>query len=199
MLKKISNNLFIISFLPAIAYWYLEANYPVKVAVVGGFLLSLVEISFEKYTSGKLHQISKLNFFLMVLMGALSFAEENGIWFKLTPGITSVCMGIFLLINIYFRKVSILMEMNEKFLCARTKSRPIPMSSENLKLFFGAIERHLAIFFIFYGVVLLLLAVWGKTSTWVFFKTAGFFISFLFFLVFEYISLKLLMRPRVNS
>ncbi len=46
--KTLSKNFFLISFLPAIAYWYLEENYPVMIAVTGGMILATIEVLFEK-------------------------------------------------------------------------------------------------------------------------------------------------------
>jgi intracellular septation protein len=85
---KKSNNFFLISFLPAILYWYLESQYPVKTALIGGIALSVAEILFEKFYSGHVHQLSKFNFFLIIALGGFSLMEENGIWFKLQPSLS---------------------------------------------------------------------------------------------------------------
>ena len=45
-IKIEKKNFFLISFLPAILYWYLEENYPVKIAVIGG-LPAALEICVE--------------------------------------------------------------------------------------------------------------------------------------------------------
>ena len=83
--NKKANNFFLISFLPAILYWYLETKYPVKIALIGGIVLSIAEIIFEKLYIGHVHQLSKFNFGLIVFLGGFSLIEENGVWFKLQP------------------------------------------------------------------------------------------------------------------
>jgi intracellular septation protein len=69
--KPKNKNLFLISFLPAVAYWYLESNYDLKTALIGGIILGVAEILFEKFFIGHVHTISKFNFYLILLLGGV--------------------------------------------------------------------------------------------------------------------------------
>lgn len=178
--KAKSNHFFLISFLPAIAYWYLEANYPIKIALIGGISLAVLEIIVEKVFWGHIHQISKLNFFLIAGLGGFSLMEENGVWFKLQPTLSMWAMSLFMIYKLR-KKEGFFKEMLDEF---NDESEKIPI--EVLKL----IERNLCVLFIFYGMGMFYLALWGKTSHWVFFKTAGFFIVFFIFMVGQIIYLR---------
>ncbi len=84
---------FFLSFLPAIAYWYLESNYDLQTALIGGLVLATVEILLEKIFTKHVHAISKFNFYLVVVLGGIAFIGQEGIWFKLQPFFTGVLMG----------------------------------------------------------------------------------------------------------
>ena len=43
---------FLLSFLPAVAYWYLETYYTLEVALIGGILLGVIEMVLEKKFTG---------------------------------------------------------------------------------------------------------------------------------------------------
>ena len=169
------NKFFLISFLPAIAYWYLEENYPIKIAVIGGLALSVLEISFEKLFLKHIHKISWANFFLILLLGGLSLLGDEGKWFKLQPAITGLIIG-FGLIILRLRKRSffaqIMKEMNPD------QSPP--------EWLISSLELHTGIFFGIYGSWMFYVVFNLSTDQWLFFKTLGFYIAFGVFFVIEF-------------
>lgn len=82
------NNLFLISFLPALLYWYLEETQTVEIAIIGGLSLAVLEIGFEKLFFKHIHSISKLNFLIILILGPISLIGKDGVWFKLQPFFT---------------------------------------------------------------------------------------------------------------
>ncbi len=109
-MKKNSKHFFLISFLPALAYWYLEENYSLEVALTGGILLSVIEMLLEKIFTKHIHTLSKFNFALILGLGSLSLLASEGIWFKLQPFFTGVVMGGYLLFR-NLRGKSLITEM----------------------------------------------------------------------------------------
>jgi len=186
---KKSNNFFLISFLPAILYWYLESQYPVKTALIGGIALSVAEILFEKFYSGHVHQLSKFNFFLIIALGGFSLMEENGIWFKLQPSLSlwavSVYMGLKLRNGRGFFK-EMMMEM-----------RPDAVHPPDFIM--KSMERNMVIMFACYGILMGALAIWFPTSIWVFFKTAGLFVVMGIFMVIQMVLNKKAMQKARNE
>ncbi len=174
-----SKNFALLSFVPAIAYWYLEANYSLKIAVIGGMSLALLEVVIEKIFLKHVHEISKLNFFLLFILGPISLINEDGIWFKLQPFFTGVAMFLFLALKMK-RGKSLFKEMMEEM------GKQI-----HNEQFLVMIEKHLAYFFLIYGCFMGSLAVWSTTSIWAFFKTIGLYIAFALFMVGEVVYIKL--------
>tara|TARA_B100001971_G_scaffold215192_1_gene259899 strand:- start:153102 stop:153662 length:561 start_codon:yes stop_codon:yes gene_type:complete len=167
------NKFFIISFLPALAYWYLEANYDLKIALIGGVGLAILEISFEKFFLKHVHKISLFNFYLIVFLGLIAFIGNDGIWYKLQPFFTGLAMSGFL----FYKKIkntSFMQEMMTEF-----GNEPV-LSDEAMK----KMEFHMAIFLLVYGCFMAAVAITMTTDQWIFFKTIGFYIaSAVFFLI----------------
>lgn len=172
MKSNSSKSFFLISFLPAIAYWYLEANYSLHIALLGGMTLSIVEISLEKLITHQVHKISIFNFLLILFLGGISLLGDDGIWFKLQPAFTGLFMGCYFLFN-SFKKESLMFDM----MMSMNTSRVLPMPL----LFF--MEKWLGFFMLFYGILMANIAFFCETSVWLFWKTIGFYTSSLIFFI----------------
>jgi intracellular septation protein len=173
---------FLISFLPALAYWYLEVNYDLTIALIGGILLSIVEITLEKLITKHVHNLSKVNFFLIAALGGISLMAGEGIWFKLQPFFNGLIMGgIFLYSSLrgksYFYEIMV------------ETQKVLPPQQLIINM-----EKHLAVFMIIYGSFMAFVAIKFTTDQWVFYKTIGLYIAFAFFMVFEVIILRRQMR-----
>jgi intracellular septation protein len=187
--KKRSNNFFLISFLPAILYWYLETKYPVKIALIGGIILSIAEIVFEKLYIGHVHQLSKFNFFLIIFLGGFSLLEENGVWFKLQPSLSLWAVAGYMLAR-KLKGESFMQEMMKE---AKPDGPSLP------EVIFKSMDKNLIILFFLYGLWMGGLAIWGQTSWWVFFKTAGFIVVLLIFFPIQYIQNKKVMQDHLKK
>lgn len=171
--QNISKNFYLFSFLPALAYWYLESHYPIRIAVAGGLILSVLEISLEKIWTKHVHTLSKFNFFLLLLLGGMSLLGDEGIWFKLQPLFTGLGIGGFLIYRLKSGR-GLMLEMME------TMGKELPP-----KEILTNLEFHLAVFFSLYGLFMGGVAIWATTDTWLFFKTIGFYIVFFLFFLIE--------------
>lgn len=183
MRKNAQKPYFLLSFLPALAYWYLETYYTLEVALIGGILLGLVEMFLEKKITGHVHTLSKLNIGLVVILGGISLIAKEGLFFKLQPTLTGVALAAFLLYK-KIRKQSLMIEMIEDM-----KQRP-PLPTE----FYKVMEWHICLFLLSFAAFMAWIAVTQPTSTWLFWKTAGFYIVFTVFMVLEVMYLRWLIR-----
>lgn len=183
-------NFFLISFLPAIAYWYLEESYPLKIALTGGLILAVVEILFEKIFTKHVHTISKFNFFLIAFLGLISLLGDDGIWFKLQPFFTGLGMSGFMIYRLV-RGKGLLLEMIE--------SMPNKNNVKVPDFVFKTLEWHLCFFLLGYGIFMAFLAIYSSTSMWAFFKTIGFYIATAIFMVFEFIWMRILIKRNIKK
>jgi intracellular septation protein len=182
-----SKNIFLLSFLPALAYWYLEANYPIHIAVMGGVGLAVLEVSLEYIFFKHVHTLSKFNFYLLTFLGGLSLLGDEGIWFKLQPAISGWVMGGFLLFK-RLRGQGMMLEMMESM-------NPNKMPP---KIIIDIIEKHFAIMIIVYGTWMAFVATMLDTDLWLFFKTIGFYLIFFVFMIGEMFYLRRVIKSQSN-
>jgi intracellular septation protein len=175
---KSQKQFFLISFLPAIAYWYLEENYTLQIALIGGLVLAALEMLLEWIFTKHIHTISKFNFFLILILGGISLIAHEGIWFKLQPFFTGLLMGGYLLYRIW-KKESLMIEMMKSM-----NSHPMPNE------IVISIERNMSLFLITYGIFMGFIALYGTTDTWLFFKTGGFYIITIVFFIIQMVFIR---------
>lgn len=178
-----SKQLFWLSFLPAIAYWLLEEYTTLEIALMGGMALALIECCVEKYFSGHLHAMTKLNVLLILGLGGVSYFARDGVWFKLQPFFTGYAMGGFLLWK-KWRKQSLMVEMFTDW----GKTAPLPPE------IYKKMEWHLAVFFIAYSSWMFYAAIKLSTDQWLFWKTGGFYISFFVFVIIDMVFMRMSAR-----
>jgi len=174
-----NKNFFLISFIPAIAYWYLEENYSIRIAISGGLALAILEIAAEKYFTQHVHTLSKFNFYLILVLGGISLIGDEGIWFKLQPAFTGWAIGGFMLYRV--RKGRGLMQEMIESMGQKNNLPP-----EILK----GMEGHIGWLFFVYGSFMAFVALSWSTERWLFFKTIGFYIAFLLFFLIEVIFIR---------
>ena len=182
-MKNAQKPYFLLSFLPALAYWYLETYYSLEVALIGGIALGLVEILLEKKFSGHVHTLSKLNIALILFLGVISLLAKEGIFFKLQPTFTGVSIALYLLYK-KVRNESLMLEM------LKDLNQKPPMPEE----FYKTLEWHMGIFLFSFATFMVWIAMKESTATWLFWKTAGFYIAFGGFMVIEILYIRFTSR-----
>ncbi len=174
---------FLLSFLPALAYWYLETYHSLEIALIGGVILGVIEILFEKKFSGHVHTLSKLNLSLIVVLGGVALIAKEGLFFKLQPTFTGVAVGGYLIFK-KIRNESLMLEMLRDL----NQTPPLPVA------FYRTLEWHLCVFLLAFAAFMAWVAVRETTAVWLFWKTGGFYLAFGGFLVVEILFLRLTLR-----
>lgn len=177
---------FLLSFLPALAYWYLETYYTLEIALIGGIVLGVIEMFLEKKFTGHIHTLSKLNIALIVVLGGISLIAKEGLFFKLQPTFTGIAISAFLVYK-KMKKQSLMLEMLQDL-----KQRP-PLPDNVYK----TMEWHMCLFLLGFASFMAWVAIKETTATWLFWKTGGFYIAFGGFMIVEMIIIRLMIRrPR---
>lgn len=185
--SHLSNKFFLISFIPALAYWYLEVNYSLKIALIGGIALAILELALEFLLFKHTHLISRINFFLILILGGFSFLGEDGIWFKLQPAFTGIGLGTFLIVQ-KFRGKSLMLQMIKEM-----QNTPPP------EFFVRQIESHMGYFLFFYGLFMGYVAFFLSTDLWLTFKTGGFYAASLIFFIVEILLIRIKIKKNTRK
>ncbi len=182
-MNQASRPYFLLSFIPALAYWLLETYSTLEIALLGGMVLGLLEMGLEKKFTGHVHTLSKLNIALIVVLGGISLIAQEGIFFKLQPTFTGMAIGLFLIYK-KLKKKSLMFEMLMDF-----KQRP-PLPEE----FYKTLEWHLCLFLLVFAVFMAYVAIKETTAVWLFWKTGGFYLAFGGFMIVEILYIKFFAR-----
>lgn len=183
MTKASTPPYFLMSFIPAVAYWLLETYTTLEIALIGGILLGIVEMLLEKKFTGHVHTLSKLNVALVVGLGVISLVAREGIWFKLQPTLTGVSVSGFLLYK-KFQGHSLMLDM------LRDMKQKAPLPPEAYK----KLEWHMGLFLLGYAAWMAHVAINESTATWIFWKTGGFYLAFGGFMVVEMVILRFFLK-----
>lgn len=164
------NLFFILSFIPAVTYWLVEIYYDEQIAIICGLVLAVIELSLEKILTKKVHSLSVLNAGLLVFLGVMAFIFQEGILFKLQPTFTGVVFFV-----VFFWKT----KKGESYFndILKDMGRELPP-----KLMWYT-EVNLAYFMLLYGFFMAYIALYYDTGTWLFFKTGGFYLAMIIFMI----------------
>ncbi len=178
---------FLLSFIPAVAYWLLETYTTLEIALIGGILLGIIEMVLEKYFTGHVHTLSKVNIALIVILGVISLIAKEGVWFRLQPTFTGVGIGGFLL----YKKIqghSLMLDMLKDM----DQVPPLPPATYKI------MEWHMTLFLFAFAAWMARVAIYETTATWLFWKTGGFYMAFGAFMVLEMIYLRFVMKGKAQ-
>ncbi len=165
---------FLLSFIPAVAYWLLETYFTLEIALIGGIVLGVIEMLLEKKFTGHVHTLSKLNLTLIIILGGISLIAKEGIFFKLQPTLTGISLSCFLIYK-KLKNQSLMVEM------MKDMKQKIPFPEQIYK----TMEWHICLFLVLFAAFMAYVALEKTTSTWLFWKTGGFYIAFGGFMVLE--------------
>ena len=182
-MKNAPKPYFLLSFIPAIAYWLLETYFTLEIALIGGMVLGVIEMILEKKFTRYVHTLSKLNLSLIVVLGGISLLAKEGIFFKLQPTLTGLCLAGFFIYK-RIKNQSIMVEMLKDL----RQKQLFPEQTYKM------IEWHMCLFLVVFASFMAFVALRESTATWLFWKTGGFYVAFGGFMIFEMIFLKLHLR-----
>jgi intracellular septation protein len=176
---------FLLSFIPAVAYWLLETYFTLEIALIGGILLGILEMIFEKHFTGHVHTLSKVNISLIVILGVISLIAKEGVWFRLQPTFTGVGVAGFLV----YKKIqghSLMVDMVKDM----GQVAPLPEAT------YKTLEWHMALFLLVFAAFMARVAISESTAAWLFWKTGGFYMAFGGFMVAEVLYLRFSIRRK---
>lgn len=176
---------FLLSFIPAVAYWLLETYSTLEIALIGGIVLGLIEMFLEKHFTGHVHTLSKVNVSLIVILGVVSLIAKEGVWFRLQPTFTGLGVASFLLYK-KFQGHSLMLDM------LKDMGQIPPLPDATYKI----MEWHMTLFLLGFAVWMAKVAVVDSTATWLFWKTGGFYMAFGGFMLLEMVYLRFVMKGK---
>lgn len=187
MQKQSSPPYFLLSFIPALAYWLLETYTSLEIALIGGIVLGVVEMLLEKKFSGHVHTLSKLNISLVVVLGVISLIAKEGIFFKLQPTMTGIAVSGFFV----WKKMK-----NESLIHQMLIDMKTPENKMLPPHIYAMMEWHLCLFLLTFAGWMAYVAFNMPTGSWLFWKTGGFYIAFIPFMLVEMFFIRMKLKGK---
>jgi intracellular septation protein len=141
----------------------------------------------EKKFTGHVHTLSKLNISLVIVLGVISLIAKEGVWFKLQPTMTGIAVAGFF----FYKKIkgeSLIHQMLIDMKTPPGKMLPEPV--------YEMMEWHLCLFLIVFAGWMAYVALHMTTTQWIFWKTGGFYVAFVPFMIIEMFFIRIKIRGR---
>jgi len=175
--------------LPILAFVVVEQIYGVKGGVIAGLVFCAGEIAWELRKTGKVQGFTILSCALIVILGALSLWEEDGVFFKLQPAIfLAVFAAVFFISSILGRPF--LLELSRK----QNPNLP-PALADRMK----GMNIRVALLFVALAGLSAYAAFYWSTAAWATLKAAGLPVLMLFYVILELVWIRASGRDRSGS
>jgi len=172
--------------LPVVAFAIVEDQYGVVWGTIAGMIFGVSEIVYEKLKHKKVSGITWFSNALILILGGVSIASNEGVWFKLQPALLLVAFGFILLGSSLMKK---------PFLVAMAKKQNPDLPAEAFKVM-GEMNLRLSIvFFLMAGIAVWAALSWS-TEAWAFLKSVGIFVILLAYMVGEVGYRKFIMKKK---
>lgn len=158
--------------LPIIGFTVAEEMYGPIWGIVAGMIFGIGEILWEYFSVKKVSTITWATNFLILALGGLALAANDGLWFKLQPAIIEFVFGGALFFSV-FKGKSLLLLLAEK--------QGTSVSESALSFFTGLTFRLGVFFWIHAGLATWAALAWS-TPAWAMLKGVGLTVSLLLYM-----------------
>ncbi len=174
--------------LPVIIFWFFEEKFGTMWGLVAAVVWAIGECLYEYIRNRTIDKMTFMSTALVVVLGGVSFFLDKSIFFKFQPVITEVLFAGILFWQSR-KENSWLFQMAVKSKPEAFKSAD-PLVQEKQKKMFARMTLSLEIFLVIHAVFLGIVAWYGSTGQWAFWKGVGFYVLFLVWFGVEYLVMR---------
>ena len=176
--------------LPVLVFTLVEEIYGTLWGLIVGMIFGVGEILHERIRYGKVDGITWFGNGILLVLGGVSLATQEGIWFKLQPALIEVGMGALLIGSWIVGKPFLgLMARKQK-----TLDQLPPSVRERFGQALSGLTLRLAIFFWLHAALATYAALYWSTRAWALLKGVGFTVSMLLYMLVEILVLRAQVR-----
>lgn len=175
--------------LPIILFTLVEEYYGTVWGLVTALFFGFGELSFELWKYKKISKITLVGNFLIIFLGIISLFTQDGIWFKLQPGIIELGMVLFLWGSLLMKKPLLLS-------LAQQQNIQLP---EVLLKEFPKLTFRIGVFFLIHAVLAFWAAFYWSTTAWALLKGVGLMVTFVLYLIIEMWLLRLRIKTPMQE
>lgn len=178
--------------LPLVVFWFVEEYWGLKAALVVGCVTAVLEVSWEKWSAGKVSFLTLSSNALVLGLGAVSFIMDSGVAFKLQPAVMELGMAVFMLV-VRKRGSSFLFRSFHEVKGIEQEKKDALLAQPWFVNRINSLDNRMVAFFVIHGLVLTAVALWGSTRQWILLK------GVLFYVLLVLILLPMYKRPPTKT
>lgn len=174
--------------LPVVAFTLVEEFYGTTGGLIAGIVFGAGEMIYEYVKQGRVQKITIGANLLVVVLGALSLLEGDGVWFKMQPAIMLVVFALFMIGSSVLKK---------PFLVAMAKKQN-PALPEMAERLLTGMNFRLGFVFVAMAALSVYAALHWSTAAWATLKGVGTPVLLVIYMVIEVFIVRLFMkRPKL--
>ncbi|MCB0418369.1 MAG: septation protein IspZ [Bdellovibrionaceae bacterium] len=167
--------------IPVIAFTIVEEYFGILWGVVAGMVFAVGEILVEWRKQKRVSPITWGGGVLILLLGGVSLATQEGVWFKLQPALLEGVFGVVLAVSCLMNKPLLVVMAKEQGMFTRLPPALEPVFRQR---FYGLTWR-LSLFFFLHTALATYAALNWSTRDWALLKGVGFTASFVVYMIAE--------------
>lgn len=181
--------------LPVIAFSVIEEYYGVLWGLVVGMIFGVGEILWEWVTLKRVDPLTWGGNGLLLVLGGLSLATQEGIWFKLQPALMEVAFALLLWGSVLWNKPLLLVLAQKQGGLPKDFEGIHPRVAEVMRSSLKGMTFRLGVFFAIQSGIAVWAALYWSTAAWAALKGVGLTVSLVAYLVVE----SFVLRYRVGT
>lgn len=179
--------------LPVIAFSVIDEYGGPVWGVVAGMVFGVGEILYEKFTLGRVETMTWIGNGLLLALGAISFATQSGVWFKLQPAILETVMGLLMVGSVLLGRPFLVLMARKQGVLSQVPPPLVPVMENGMRGF----TWRVGVFFLIHAAIAAYAALYWSTRAWAILKGVGFTGTFIAYMVVEaYLLRRRMMRAR---
>lgn len=187
----------LLGILPVVGFTVADAYYGPLVGTIAGMALGAAEIAWERYSTGKVSRLTLGMNALVFILGAVSIATQDGLWFKLQPAVFELTFGAAL-VGAWLRGKPWLFWLTEAAMKKQGRELPIE-ARERMQAAFSPIMLRLGLFLLAHAALATWAALRWSTEAWALLKGVGFTGSVVAYMLIEMRALRARLQRADNA
>ena len=184
--------------IPVVAFTVIESQFGIVWGLVAGMVFGLGEIFWEWRTTRHVEPLTWGGNGMILVLGGLSLATQEGIWFKLQPSLIEAAMALLLwgsVIAGHPLLVSFMSKAMKQQGISWDQSAALSARGRLLTVALRGLTMRLGLFFAIHAAVAAWAALYWSTAAWALLKGVGFTLTMIVYMVVE----SLVLRYRIAT
>lgn len=197
--RQMMQSLLLGGIIPVVAFSVIEDRYGTVWGLIAGMVFGVGEIGYEWWTQRRVDAMTWGGNGLLLVLGGVSLVTQEGIWFKLQPGLIEAAMAVALWVSVLLGKPILTAALRKQLALqarqAQAQANPPGVVSAQvasppeiapvLARALAGMTVRVGVFFALHAALATWAALYWSTAAWAALKGIGFTLSMIVYMVAE--------------